>query len=485
MATPIPANSARFTVRSVLEATRADWLGTSNGTSDETPCNGVTTDSRSDVVGKLFVALAGENFDAHRFVPDVIARGAWGVLVERAISADPDTRLFQVPSTLEALGSLAHLHRRRWGGKLVTIGGSAGKTTTRVAVATLLEWLRPKQVHCTAGNLNNLVGVPMTLLGIEPRHELAVVEVGTNRPGEVLALAAMCQANVAVLTCIGLEHCAGLGDLDGVEAEEAALFGSMPAPAVVIGQHDDARVLRQLQAASRLTGASIRTYGVSDASTYRIVERGVLDLLRSRLRILRKLGVNETEVVAISRLCGLPGALATAAAIAVADAVLGPLEAENFVQALDRDVGEAGRLRILERSDRALVIDDCYNANPVSMQSSVIVAKELAQSRNARFNLVIGDMLELGDLSVREHEALIELVEGATNVVAVGREVGVLVAAAGLRGMAIAHFDSADQAIDHVRSLTQPGDVVLVKGSRGMRLERIVRSLVGGEGYTQ
>ncbi len=476
MATPIPTNRAGFSVDAIVGATGAE---TECSATDA--CVGLVTDSRVEVKGRLFVALSGDNFDGHRFVADALARGAWGVLVERELAGIDPQRLFRVPSTLAALGALAALHRLRWRGRVVTIGGSAGKTTTRAAISTLLEALHPGKIHSTLGNLNNLVGVPMTLLGLEPQHEVAVVELGTNQRGEVAQLANICHADVAVLTCIGLEHSAGLGDLAGVEAEERELFAAMRSPAQVIGYHDDARVLRLL---SEQQNARAWSYGQDLGASHRIVERKALDLSRTRLRILRKLEDQAVELVTTTRLLGLPGALASTAAIAVADALYAQVDQFALESALDREVGEAGRLKLIERSDRALIVDDCYNANPISMRSSIAVAKELAASRRARLCLVIGDMLELGELSRREHAALVDDIDGAVLVVAIGQEMTALVEQARQRGQSVSHFATSEEAAPRVRDAIGPRDVVLVKGSRGVRLERIVDAVVGGGGLT-
>ena len=476
MPTPIPGNRANFTVDDVVAATGAL---TTAAMVDE--CSGVVTDSRAEVAGKLFVALPGEKFDGHGYVAEVLERGAWGAIIERAVPGVTSERVMRVASTLRALGALARFHRSRWGRAVVTVGGSAGKTTTRSAISAMLEAVRPGKIHSTEGNLNNLVGVPMTLLGIEPRHEIAVVEVGTNQRGEVSQLAAVCQADVAVLTCIGLEHSAGLGDLEGVEQEERDIFSSMRWPGHVVGSHDDERVLRLLQGRS---GAKIWSYGEGVGATHRILSRTALDASRSRLRILRKLGERAIETSLVTRLVGLPGALGTSAALAVADALFESLDADCVGAALDREVGEAGRLRIVERSDRALVVDDCYNANPISMRSSIAVAKELASTRRARLCLVLGDMLELGELSRREHAALAGEIAGADAVIAVGPEMVVLVEQAAKSGLIISHFGTSAEAATPARDAVCPGDVVLVKGSRGMKLERIVDAVLGGGGTT-
>jgi UDP-N-acetylmuramoyl-tripeptide--D-alanyl-D-alanine ligase len=476
VATAIPSNRAEFTDTEIRQALGV--AGRVNSASAAEHCRGVTTDSRGDVAGKLFLALCGESFDGHRFVPDVLRRGAFGVVVEREVEQAEGSRVYRVASTLDALGALAKLHRERWNGRVVTIGGSAGKTTTRSAMTAVFEALLPGRVHSTTGNLNNRIGVPMTLLGLEAQHELAVVEVGTNQRGEMAALARVCQADLSVLTCIGLEHSEGLGDLDGIEAEESDLFSSMREGGSCLGLHDDFRVLRVIRSVPE---ARVWSYGAHAEATHRILGRSAIDASRVQLRILRKLGHQTSELTAITRLHGLPGALASTAAIAAADALLPSVDGELLGRALDRDVGEAGRLTLHERPDRALVINDCYNANPVSMRSSIAVTKEIAEARRSCFHLVMGDMLELGPLSRREHAALVDAVTGASHIVAVGREMLSFVHEAEQRGLAVAHFDDAETAAGHVRDLLSPGDVLLVKGSRSMRLERVVSEVIGGK----
>jgi UDP-N-acetylmuramoyl-tripeptide--D-alanyl-D-alanine ligase len=439
----------------------------------------VTTDSRGDIEGKLFVALSGEHFDGHKYVADVLSRGAFGALVERDVGEVGGALTLRVPSTLSALGQLARVHRLRWGGQVVTIGGSAGKTTSRAAVQAFLSALKPGKVHATVGNLNNLVGVPMTLLAIEPRHEIAVVEVGTNQRGEVERLSRICCANVALLTCIGLEHSEGLGDLDGIEEEESAMFRHLASGAQGVGLVDDERVMRQLS----VFDESCRwTYGLNERATHRILDRVVRERDCTEVFVSRKIANFAQNLSLRTRLFGLPGALASVAALAVADALKVSVDASIAQTALDRQVGEAGRLRVLERSDRALIVDDCYNANPISMRSSFGVARELARTQNRRLFFVLGDMRELGVHSAREHRALADEFERGDFVVAVGSEMGALVERGAELGQSIQHFEDAESAKRFVADQVCSNDVVLVKGSRGVALERIVTELMAGEG---
>jgi UDP-N-acetylmuramoyl-tripeptide--D-alanyl-D-alanine ligase len=277
-----------------------------------------------------------------------------------------------------------------------------------------------------------------------------------------------------------LEHTEGLGDLDGIEAEERALFTHLAAGAKVIGLADDPRVLRLV------TEADVErrlTYGVTECASHRIVNRRSLGRERSELSVHRHIDSHSEVIRLVTRLCGLPGALASAAAVCVSDALNVPLDPDVALTALDQKVGEQGRLRVVERSDRALIIDDCYNANPISMRSSFQVAYELAQTEGRRLFFVLGDMRELGAHSQREHVALAEAITGVAAVVAVGTEMSAFVARAKALGQNVSHFDDADAAKGHVCAQIGPGDVVLVKGSRGVQLERVVAALTGGEGH--
>ena len=180
------------------------------------------------------MALSGEHFDGHRFAGEAERAGARALLVRRGSDVRAGVPVVEVDDTLAALGALARLHRKRWGGVLVAVAGSACKTTTRSAVAAALEAVLPGAVHAVAGNLNNRVGVPMVLFGLCPEHGAAVVEIGTNATGEVRELVQVAAPNIGVLTLIDVEHSEGLGSLDEIEEEEGALLRSLPKTGVAI-----------------------------------------------------------------------------------------------------------------------------------------------------------------------------------------------------------------------------------------------------------
>ncbi len=472
MSSSLPANLAPFSRAELMLATGAKFSGEGDFSTV-----GVTTDSRADVRGKLFVALKGERFDGHAYVEDVLAAGAAAVLVEQSYQSSRVERVGRVGDTLHAIGQLAAAHRRRWGGRLVAVAGSAGKTTTRVAVETVLRSVAGQRVHCTSGNLNNLIGVPLTLLALEPSHQLAVVEVGTNAPGEVARLATICAPNASVLTCIGLEHTLGLASLDGVKQEEAEAFRCLDSQGIAIGNLDDAAI-RELLSEVRL-GAS-HSYGQAPEADTRILgRRPASDGRQVVTFVTRALGPFELELP----LLGLPGALAFAAGLAVAESLGVGLALESLRAQLAQSLlGEPGRLRLIAAPSGATVIDDCYNANPASMRSSLRVARELAAERGQELVLVLGDMLELGTLSEAEHAALAEDCRGVRRLLVVGRESRVLAKAAQGLQICTTWYETAADAVTEVRGESSKNTLILVKGSRGLRMERIVAALETTEG---
>jgi len=477
MATAIPPNEARFTLRELAVATGAVFESSQDRT-----IRGISTDSRIGVEGKLFIALSGERFDGHAFVQDAVANGAAAVLVERGELPELPVPVLRAPSSLCALGDIAQLHRQKWPGRLVAVAGSAGKTTTRVAIETVLRSVLGDRVHATPGNLNNLVGVPMTLLGLTEQHEYAVVEVGTNFPGEVARLSAICSPNAAVLTLIGLEHTEGLGDLDGVEQEEGQVFKALEAGGIAVGNGDDPRVNSQLSQAMHAVRSV--TFGCHSDLDYRTEHRVADALDRTLVTVHRRERVGGSTVALETRLLGLPGAMAVTAAVAVADVFGVSIDVERTNAALMRsDLGETGRLKAHSFPDGTVVLDDSYNANPPSMLSSIALANELARRRSSRLILVLGEMLELGQHSEREHTQLGTQLGRVAQLIAVGEQAELLHRSAEANSKKSELVPNAEAAARHLLRVIQPGDIVLVKGSRGVRLEIVVESVIAQKGF--
>lgn len=479
MGTPIPHNRASFTLDEIARATAGEVL--SAGALGEGVAVGVSTDTRVLERGAAYVALRGATFDGHTKLDVAAMAGASVAIVERDVDAPEELALVRVPSTLGALGALARAHVARWRGlggerRVIAITGSAGKTTTRVAVAALLRRLRPGAVHATFGNLNNLVGAPMVVLGLEPAHHLAVIEIGTSRPGEIAELSALLETEVGLVTLVAAAHVEGLGSLDGVADEKGALYRALSEEAVAIGNGDDARVCRQLE------GAPARkkvTYGFGDRCDVRVVERAPLGLDRARLVVL----LRGERLVFETPLLGEAGALACAAAVAVASVVV----TEPLTSAVAREAfastdvaGGDGRLapRLLE--DGLAVIDDSYNANPASTCASIRAAAEIARATGRRLVLVLGEMRELGVERDAGHDEVGRAAgaSGASFIVGATGAAQRIADRAREAGADAVFARDVTEAAAAVLAAVLPRDLVLVKGSRGVATERIVRALV-------
>ncbi|HVU04898.1 MAG TPA: UDP-N-acetylmuramoyl-tripeptide--D-alanyl-D-alanine ligase [Polyangiaceae bacterium] len=482
MATPIPENVAPFTVQEIVTAT----AGTLRPGSTEGSVAGVTTDSRTNVAGKLFVALVGETFDGHRFAGDAVRAGAAALLVRKGVPVDvpPGVPVVEVADTLVGLGALARLHRKRWGGTVVGVAGSAGKTTTRSAVAAALEGVCPGEVHSVPGNLNNRIGVPMVLLTLTQASTVSVVEIGTNVRGEVKLLTAIALPNIGVLTLVDVEHAEGLGTIDSIEEEEGDLLRGLPKNGTAIANGDDERAARQL---ARAPCRKKLTYGTRGTADYRILRRESLGLGGSRIVLERPRGRGRDTISLDAPLLGMPGALAIAAATAVADRVAGRngALADRLTQAFGSGkLGEPGRLRPVLLSDRTVVLDDSYNANPASVRAAVATAREIADDRNARLVLVLGEMRELGTESALEHDAVGRDLgaSGAAALIAVAGEAKRFATQAASSGVDATFAPDSEHAVELVLSRVKPGDVVLVKASRGVHAERVVEGLIRAKG---
>jgi UDP-N-acetylmuramoyl-tripeptide--D-alanyl-D-alanine ligase len=460
-------SAARFTGDELAAATGGRWIGTPPA---DLALEGVSTDTRTIAPGTLFVALRGEKFDAHAFLGEAAARGAAAAVVEASHAGDPSPlpRL-AVPDTLAALGAIARHHRRRFRIPVVGVTGSNGKTTTREMIAAILA--TRGRVLKTEGNLNNEVGVPLTLLGLDAGHEAAVVEMGMNHPGEIARLAAIAEPHVGVVTLAAPAHLEGLGTVDAVADAKAELYAGLPPAGVAIANADDARMLRRAQESGRrmitFSGARGRR---GDVVVLEIVSQGA-----EGLRFV--LGVGNREVaVHIPALVGAHNA-ANAAAAAAAAIALGCTDREIAGGlAAVRPVGR--RLRLERLPSGVQLVDDCYNANPASMSAALRTLVELAAG-SGRPVAVLGDMLELGAFEGEAHRGLGEEAArvGVRVLAAFGPRARGAAEAARAAGLEAFHTEEIDALVRWTKATLQPSDVLLVKGSRGMKLERLVEAL--------
>lgn len=428
----------------------------------------VSTDTRAIREGDVFVALRGERFDAHDFLPEAVSRGAAALVVSDLRRASGLGRpVFGVGDTLTALGALGAFRRRAWNGTVIAVAGSNGKTTTKELIRAALEGAYT--VHATQGNLNNQVGVPLTLLAVPDAADVAVVEVGTNRPGEVAILREIVAPDVSVVTSIGEEHLEGLGDLEGVLREEAAVFRDVEVAVTPASQPEVGRAARAL--ARQTVEAGLATgdvrpdeWGV-DAEGCGWARFGET---RLALRVRGEHNLrNAMLAMAVARACGVAPDLAAHGIASVA-----ALEMRGVWRAL-------GTLTL---------INDAYNANPASMREAIALLDALPVDRPRV--LVLGSMRELGAHAVALHEEIATraLASGAALVAGIGDFVAPLRAAAG--GVANGRVLTApdvDELWPLLESRLPRNAIVLLKASRGIRLERLVPYLErfvrsGGDG---
>lgn len=416
----------------------------------------VSTDSRRVPAGAWFVALSGDRFDGHDFLPHARAAGCAGAIVSRA-PADWDAGLVVVPDTLVALQDLARAARRQFDGPVVGITGSAGKTSTRVMVTEVLR--ERGRVHHTEGNLNNHIGLPLTLCATPPDAELVVLEMGMSHPGEIALLQDIGAPDVRLITNVGPAHVEGCGSIEGVAAAKQELFdGARPGDVVCV--NDDDPFVRAMPLPPEVR---VVHYGRGEHCLVRLTDVAIdPDRLQTRLRV-------ETPDGAVRAVLSTPGAhLAENAVAAIAVGFVLRVPPERMGPALARFAPEGMRNRV-ERVGGVILVDDAYNANPVSVAAALRTLAALPGRRIA----VLGDMLELGDAEAQAHRDVLSLAQALPiqRVMVTGARMN-----AAARSPAEAYPD-VDALVAALLAGLAPGDSVLVKGSRGARMERVLEAV--------
>ncbi len=419
----------------------------------------VSTDTRTIAKGDLFVALTGENFDGHDFLAQAVAAGAAAVVVtDPRCGTGLGVPVFSVTNTTHALGALGHYRRTLWAKPVVAVGGSNGKTSTKELVRAALD--ARLHVHATQGNLNNQIGVPQTLLALPDHADIAVVEVGTNEPGEIAILRKIVVPTIAIVTAIQEEHLEGFGDLAGVLREEADLLDGVEL--AIVPAHETALIAEARKRALRVVTVGIgegdlaaEQCTIAPDGTSQLVVEGVA--VQVRLRGAHN-ARNAMLALAAARACGL----------SLDDAARG-------ISGLD-PAGMPGMRSAVEPLGNALLVNDAYNANPGSARAALGLLAAVAAGRPRV--VVLGTMRELGAASAQSHRDIAKAaVDSGASVVA-----GIGEFAVALREVAPGHRSvvTADD-VDDLWALLEPrlsvDSAILLKASRGVRLERIVPQL--------
>ena len=463
----MPVNQANFTRDEILRAT--------GGEGDAPNVRGVSTDTRALNEGALFVALRGDNFDGHKFLSEAAKQGAGAALVEEDVP-DAPLPLILVKDTLAALGTLAAAHRRRFDIPVVGVTGSYGKTTTRAFIAAALG--AEYSVLSSQANFNNEIGVPQTLLQLDETHDVAVIEMAMRGAGQIEYLAEMAHPTVAVITNIGPQHIELLGGIENIARAKAEILKFLPEDGTAILPADD-EFLDFFT--DQVKGRTIQRFGNNPSAEFHAGEVHIESDGRIRFDLTCYSDTShhaETHHVSLP----LPGAHNTsnaAAALAVAATLKVSMKAAAAALA---EVEVPGARMKITQSNGLTIIDDCYNAGPVSMRAALETLRDFPNAK--RRVAVLGSMKELGDWSESEHREIGAFAAQCADVVlGAGEEARVLIEAAReycrteQYSVETDWREDAEEAAKRAMEMAQGGDVVLVKGSRSVGLELVVNAL--------
>jgi len=417
---------------------------------------GVSTDTRHIAEGDLFVALAGERFDAHEFLREAVTKGAAGLVVAKPeLTAGLGVPVFAVPDTTVALGALARYRRRAWGKPLVAITGTNGKTSTkdltRAALGSALD------VHATTGNLNNRIGVPLTLLELRDEADIAVCEMGMSIPGEIATLRAIAEPDIAIVTSVAEGHLEGLGSVDGVMREKVSVFdgvgvGVVPSAQPEIAAAAKGRPRRLVVAGLESGDLHADEWTVEEDGLGRLVVKGVT--VRPPLRGFHNLR-NTMLALAVAQECGV-----TLEAAAEGIAAM-PVPSMRLAW---------------EQLGTATLINDAYNANPGSMRAAIELLDSVGRGRQRV--AVLGGMRELGAHAERLHSEIADrALRSSIDVVAGVGEMGDALRRVGGDDARVVAAPDIDELWQRLAPRLARDAVILLKASRGVRLERLIPHL--------
>ncbi len=462
--------TAHFSLQEIVQATG----GVLQQGRPEARFVGLSTDSRTAQAGQIFLPLPGERFDGHDFIGAALRRGVAAVVASTTwarrhhVALPAAVGLVLVPDTLRALGDLAHFWRRRFQGPVVAITGSCGKTTTKEMIARVLE--SRYRVLKNELNLNNLIGMPQTLLHLSPDHEVAVVECGMNRFGEIRRLAQIAQPDIAVLTNVHPAHLEGVGCLEGVARAKTEMVEGLSANGVVIYNADDQQLQEALGRFSGRTlsfgfsaGAEVQVLSVSPAGPWgqEVIWRHRQHTWNLQLQLPGKHQIyNALAAVAVGLTLGVAP--------------------PQMAAALSSFKSPEKRSQVFCHESGLIIYNDCYNANPGSMRMALQTLATLP--RRGRIVAALGDMLELGEATAHCHRDVGALAArlGVDLLVICGKHNHAVKAGALAAGMPAQRLHAVSSHADGARIIKefcQPGDILLVKGSRGARMEKILQCL--------
>lgn len=430
-----------------------------------TEFSGVSTDSRKINKGDLFIPIKGDNFDGHDFIHNAIEAGAAGYITHKDITTSEPIAAIKVKDTLEAMQNIALYYRNKFNVKMVAVTGSVGKTSTKDMIASVLG--QKYNVLSTAGNFNNQIGLPLTLFNIDKTHEVVVTEMGMNSLGEIETLSKIACPDIAIITNIGIAHIEKLGSRQNILKAKMEIVQGLKPDGVLILNGDDAL----LSGLKNFVKVKVKYYGTEQdadvhAGNIRIESEEVL-----RFDVLTKSGEHTFSLPAPGR-HNVYNALS-----AIAVGLELDVEPEDIKNGLKCYTQANMRMNIYSTDNGIKIIDDTYNANPQSMEAAINVLSEM--KNYSRKIAVLGDMLELGNWSNNAHRGIGRLLtlKGIDYIITLGenaRNIANGAVEAGISEDNVVMFDDAEDINTFLGNFIKNGDIILVKGSRAMKMERIV-----------
>jgi UDP-N-acetylmuramoyl-tripeptide--D-alanyl-D-alanine ligase len=425
--------------------------------------SGVSTDTRELAGGELFVALSGQHHDAHEFLTAAEDRGAAAAVISDSEQAPSGLPVVTVEDTLRALGLLGAWHRSQMPARVLAITGSTGKTTTKDMLGQIVGHVGSAVV--AEGTHNNEIGVPQTLLRLSPDDRFCVLELAMRGPGEIDYLAGIARPNVGVITNIGQSHVGQLGSREAIAQAKAELLGHVPGDGAVVLNADDFF----FSVLCAMAEAPVVSFGIEGEADFRAVDVDDSEVDRVGFRMITPLGETDVQMAVPGR-HSVMNALAAAAAASQVGATL-----EEIADALEEYAGSPMRMQRLHGRGGAVILNDAYNASP----DSVGAALNVLASAEGRRVFVFGDMLEMGAEAEPAHKEIGRAAAeaGVDWLVSVGELAALAAESAAERGVRVDTVDEASEAAERVLRELREEDVVLVKASRGMALERVVEAL--------
>jgi UDP-N-acetylmuramoyl-tripeptide--D-alanyl-D-alanine ligase len=412
-------------------------------------CTGVSTDTRTINKDNLFICLKGERYDANEFAQQAITNGAKYV-ISSDLTRCNDTNILFVTDTLQFLQQLAHHHRKQFNIPIIGITGSNGKTTTKELINAVLE--TELNVLCTKGNLNNHIGVPLTLLQLNATHEIGIIEMGANKPGDIEELCDIAEPTHGIITNIGRAHLEGFGNFEGVLNTKLALYRSIKANQGIIFYNGDDSILSQQLPQIRTINYSVEKPSycrgkIIGLTPYVTFEYSIEEVISSEIK---------------THLIGAYNLYNFLAAVCIGNYFNIP--AQSIQKGLENYIPSNNRSQVLETKRNTLILD-CYNANPSSMKAAL---ESFSQINHEQKVAILGDMLELGTVSEEEHEAIIDAcAELRLPIITVGKEFERITTVR-------KHFQDTQHLISSGILSEYADALILIKGSRGIGLEQIV-----------